>query len=120
MPERVTIRRVGSPSAESTRFPGEGQSAQGQSGPKTRPKGVVDGQAVNIPPPDGEVEGGRTPEDFRVGVLDAPVPQGRQHSIWKPKRIRPRKAPLGRTVGPYRNPTQVCQVRIRRRSGEPS
>jgi hypothetical protein len=29
MPERVTIRRVGSPSAESPRFPGEGQSAQG-------------------------------------------------------------------------------------------
>ena len=51
MPERVTTRRVGSPSAESTRFPGEGQSAQGQSGPKARPKGVADGQAVNIPPP---------------------------------------------------------------------
>ena len=54
MPERVTTRRVGSPSAESTRFPGEGQSAQGQSGPKARPKGVADGQAVNIPPPDDE------------------------------------------------------------------
>ena len=61
MPERVTIRRVGSPSAESTRFPGEGQSAQGQSGPKSRPKGVDDGQAVNIPPPGGEVEAARTP-----------------------------------------------------------
>ena len=78
MPERVTTRRVGSPSAESTRFPGEGQSAQGQSGPKTRPKGVVDGQAVNIPPPDGEVERGRTPGEREVGVLDAPVPQGRR------------------------------------------
>ena len=51
MPERVTTRRVGSPSAESTRFPGEGQSAQGQSGPKARPKGVADGQTVNIPSP---------------------------------------------------------------------
>ena len=61
MPERVTIRRVGSPSAESTRFPGEGQSAQGQSGPKARPKGVADGHAVNIPRPDGKVEIGRTP-----------------------------------------------------------
>src|ERR1700754_1346495 len=61
MPERVTTRRVGSPSAESTRFPGEGQSAQGQSGPKARPKGVADGQAVNIPPPAEEVETGRTP-----------------------------------------------------------
>src|ERR687890_90743 len=51
MPERVTIRGVGSPSAESTRFPGEGQSAQGQSGPKARPKGAADGQGVNIPRP---------------------------------------------------------------------
>jgi hypothetical protein len=57
MPERVTTRRVGSPSAESTRFPGEGQSAQGQSGPKARPKGVADGQPVNIPAPGGKVEG---------------------------------------------------------------
>ena len=44
----------------------------------------------------------------RVGVLDAPVPQGRQHSIWKSKSIRPRKARRGRLAGPYRNPTQVC------------
>ena len=61
MPERVTTRRVGSPSAESTRFPGEGQSAQGQSGPKARPKGAADGHAVNIPRPAEEVEARRTP-----------------------------------------------------------
>ena len=78
MPERVTTRWVGSPSAESTRFPGEGQSAQGQSGPKARPKGVADGQAVNIPPPRGEVEPPGDAGPIRVGVLDAPVPQGRQ------------------------------------------
>ena len=78
MPERETTRRVGSPSAESTRFPGEGQSAQGQSGPKARPKGVADGQAVNIPPPRGEVESSGDAGPIRVGVLDAPVPQGRQ------------------------------------------
>lgn len=60
MPERVTIRRVGSPSAESTRFPGEGQSAQGQSGPKARPKGVADGHGVNIPRPEVRLSrGGR-------------------------------------------------------------
>jgi len=29
---------------ESLRFPGEGSSAQGKSGPKSRPKGVDDGQ----------------------------------------------------------------------------
>ena len=31
------------------RFPGEGSSALGKSGPKTRPKGVADGQQVDIP-----------------------------------------------------------------------
>ena len=34
---------------ESLRFPGEGSSAQGKSGPKSRPKGVDDGQQVDIP-----------------------------------------------------------------------
>ena len=34
---------------ESLRFPGEGSSAQGKSGPKRRPKGVRDGQQVDIP-----------------------------------------------------------------------
>jgi hypothetical protein len=37
--------------AESLRFPGEGSSAQGKSGPKPRPKGVGDGQLVEIPVP---------------------------------------------------------------------
>ena len=31
------------------RFLGEGSSALGKSGPKMRPKGVVDGQQVDIP-----------------------------------------------------------------------
>ena len=35
--------------AESLRFPGEGSSAQGKSGPNTRPRGVVDGKQVQIP-----------------------------------------------------------------------
>ena len=34
---------------ESLRFPGEGSSARGKSGPKWRPKGVHDGQQVDIP-----------------------------------------------------------------------
>ena len=34
---------------ESLRIPGEGSSAQGKSGPKSRPKGVDDGQQVEIP-----------------------------------------------------------------------
>ena len=33
------------------RFPGEGSSALGKSGPKARPRGVVDGQQVDIPAP---------------------------------------------------------------------
>ena len=35
--------------AENLRVPGEGSSAQGKSGPKARPRGVVDGQQVKIP-----------------------------------------------------------------------
>ena len=34
---------------ECTRFPGEGQSSQGKSGPKPRAKAVGDGQQVDIP-----------------------------------------------------------------------
>ena len=34
---------------ESLRFPGEGSSSQGKSGPKPRPRGVGDGQQVDIP-----------------------------------------------------------------------
>lgn len=34
---------------ETPRVPPEGSSTEGKSGPKARPKGVVDGQRVNIP-----------------------------------------------------------------------
>ena len=37
--------------AENLRFPEEGSSAQGKSGAKARPKGVVDAQTVEIPLP---------------------------------------------------------------------
>jgi hypothetical protein len=40
---------------ESLRFPGEGSSTQGKSGPKSRPKGVDDGQLVDIPVPPMDV-----------------------------------------------------------------
>ena len=36
---------------ESLRIPGEGSSTQGKSGPKSRPKGVDDGQLVDNPVP---------------------------------------------------------------------
>ena len=47
---------------ESLRFPGEGQSSQGKSGPKPRAKAVGDGQQVDIPVPpciDKELKQGR-------------------------------------------------------------
>ena len=39
-------RKVRNFSVESLRFPGEGSSAQGKSGPKVRLKSVADGQQV--------------------------------------------------------------------------
>ena len=39
------------PRTEDPRVPEEGSSALGKSGPKARPRGVVDGQLVNIPVP---------------------------------------------------------------------
>ena len=44
-----SARRVRIPSTVCLRVPGEGSSSQGKSGPKTRPKGVADGQQVDIP-----------------------------------------------------------------------
>ena len=44
-------RHVRIMSAENLRFPEEGSSSQGKSGPKPRPKGVGDGQQVEIPAP---------------------------------------------------------------------
>lgn len=121
MPERVTIRGVKSPPAESPRFPGEGQSAQGQSGPKARPKGVADGQRVNIPAPAGAVEPGRTPASMTERGVRRPRPaRATALRSGSPSSCRPRKAPRGQTGGPYRKPTQVGQASIRRRSGEPS
>ena len=65
MRRRYTVRSVGAfrsenagmssarwvriPSTVCLRVPGEGSSSQGKSGPKARPKGVVDGQQVYIP-----------------------------------------------------------------------
>src|SRR3954452_13529743 len=120
MPERVTIRWVGSPSAESTRFPGEGQSAQGQSGPKARPRGAADGQAVNIPPPVVKAEPPVTPMRDGSGGETPPSREGDGIRSGSPSTSRPRKAPRGRHAGPYRKPTQVCEERIQRCSGEPS
>ena len=52
LPAQVAIKCVRITLAVSLRFPEEGSSAQGQSVPKARPKGVVDGKQVNIPVPE--------------------------------------------------------------------
>ena len=56
--------------AASLRFPGEGSSAQGKPGPKLRPKGVGDGQSVEIPmPPTGVMSDGVTQEGRHSALL---------------------------------------------------
>ena len=44
--------------AENLRFLGEGSSAQGKSGAKARPRGVVDAQTVEIPLPPKQLNTG--------------------------------------------------------------
>jgi len=69
MLERVAIKQVKTLLTVSPRFPEQGQSAQGQSVPKPRPKGVGDGKRVNIPVPsvrrltDGETQKGTSSSD---------------------------------------------------------
>ena len=41
---------------ENPRFPEEGSSALGKSGPNARPKGVVDGKQADIPAPAKQVK----------------------------------------------------------------
>ena len=56
--------------AESLRIPGEGSSAQGKSGPKPRPKGVGNGQSVDIQiPPMSRLKDGVTQQ----GRLSQPL-----------------------------------------------
>src|SRR5690554_1757158 len=67
-------RWVRIPSTECLRFPEEGSSAQGQSGPKPRPKGVGDGKQVDIPvPPHIRLSNGMTQEDKESAQLDLRV-----------------------------------------------
>jgi hypothetical protein len=51
--------RVKNPHAVSPRVPAQRFSAQGESDPKARPKGVVDGKQVNTPVPIFAAMGGR-------------------------------------------------------------
>jgi hypothetical protein len=53
---------------------------------------------VRHPREKDEPGGDATPT--RIGVIDAPVPQGRQHSIWKSEDRVATKSPLGTTPRP--------------------
>ena len=56
---------------ENLRFPEEGSSAQGKSGPKPRPKGVGDGQLVDIPIPPMDVNtNGVTQQDKMCELME--------------------------------------------------
>ncbi len=60
--------------AASLRFPEQGSSTQGKPGPKPRPKGVGDGQLVEIPvPPEAVTSEGVTQEGRRSAPLVACV-----------------------------------------------
>ena len=78
---------------ESLRFPGEGSSAQGKSGPKERPKGVSDGQQVEIPAlqlllktiRDAEVEGKRGRGKTRIERYSEIRVTNFQEAHWREK-----------------------------------
>ena len=58
--------------------------------------------------PHGEGEPAGDAGTIRVGVLDAPVPQGRQLDL-EARSVPGHEKPAGDELrGPYRNPTQVC------------
>jgi hypothetical protein len=66
-------------SAESLRFPEQGSSTQGKSGPKPRPKGVGDGQQVEIPvPPCERLSEGVTQKGRYRRLMETPVQAGRE------------------------------------------
>jgi hypothetical protein len=121
-------------SAESLRFPEEGSSAQGQSGPNARPKGVADGYPVNIPElPGPRYYDGGTQEATRAYDWKCRL----RHVGRSARQIRwviilrcrsetrtgrkvadatlPRKASKEWIRYPYRKPTQVGEEKILRR-----
>ena len=101
---------------ESLRFPGEGSSAQGKSGPKERPRGVSDGQQVEIPAPliylkdanDTRVEDERGRGKTRIERYSETIVTNVQEARWREKLVDiVYKCP-------YRKPTQVDEERILR------
>ena len=79
---------------ESPRFPGEGSSAQGKSGPKVRTEVVADGEQVEIPaPPRNEAV---TQKDNASRVMVNPVPMTRPggSEVHRPMRLGQRETEI--------------------------
>ena len=101
---------------ESLRFPGEGSSAQGKSGPKERPKSVSDGQQVEIPALwiylksvyDTGVEEMRGRGKTRTARYSELTVTNSQEAHWREKYM----SLLYKY--PYRKPTQVDEEKILR------
>jgi hypothetical protein len=137
LPAQVAKKQMRTLLAVNLRVPEQGQSAQGQSVPKARPKGVADGQQVKIPVPlRSRYHDGRTQEASRTGcwMSRAKLVGGRDRQIrFSIQRREASARPLGRKVDdatlprkfpketlgrPYRKPTQVDEEKILRRSSE--
>jgi hypothetical protein len=121
-------------SAVNLRFPEEGSSAQGQSGPNARPKGVADGYPVNIPElptfryhDEGTQEANRA-HDWTCGFRSVGGSSRQIRKVtfpevpWRGLTARkagdatlPRKASKEKSGYPYRKPTQVGEEKILRR-----
>ena len=61
---------------ENLRFPEEGSSAQGKSGAKARPKGVVDAQTVDIPLPPKMLSTGTQEHNLTAPLVECGVKTG--------------------------------------------
>ena len=120
--------------AVNPRFPVLRKSAQGQSEPKARPKGVVDGWQVNIPAPLRKVttDGGTRARasgaltdgcartgGVHVGKSACIAPKDARSSQERRDAINRQENPLGTISVSVPKPTQVGEVNIPRRSSEP-
>src|SRR4030095_10400081 len=85
--------RVKSPHAASPRFPAPRSSAQGESAPKARSKGVADGKQVNIPVPRRDAMWGRR----KLCSPGAGCPRSRRQA-----------APVGKAAGLSRDATTTA------------
>ena len=102
--------------AENLRFPEEGSSAQGKSGAKARPRGVVDAQTVDIPLPPKMLSTGTQEHSLTRSLVEPGVRE--RKIVAKQVIVHWREKPCEFLRRPYRKPTQVDEERILRPAGE--